>query len=174
MKLGANGPPPNAAPNAGKAPAPSLSPLNDGVDVEKGTSVLDIPFTAEGLDVAANIVARKGFAPPRVPVAWGLRPTPRVDPPFTFGKAEDVGAPVGCGFIPPNALLPLPTPDENVDPFRERLVGREGVDKWEAVGTPVVSGVVAPDWGIGGRDSSNEAPKFEVGLNGFIPPKPVV
>ena len=26
---------------------------------------------------------------------------------------------------------------------------------------------------MGGRDSSSEAPKVEVGLNGFTPPKPV-
>ena len=38
----------------------------------------------------------------------------------------------------------------------------------------VAEGVVGPDCGIGGKDSSNEAPNEDVGLKAFKPVKPVV
>ena len=40
-------------------------------------------------------------------------------------------------------------------------------------GRPVIAGVVDPEPGIGGNDSSKEAPKDEEGLKGFNPENPV-
>ena len=39
---------------------------------------------------------------------------------------------------------------------------------------PLEDGVEVLDWGIGGSDSSNDAPKDDVGLNAFMPANPVV
>lgn len=68
VKDGLNAPFPNTGPKAGTTPLPLLSPPNGGVDAED-TSVLDTPLAVDEADVAANIVARNGFAAPRAPVA---------------------------------------------------------------------------------------------------------
>lgn len=61
--------------------------------------------------------------------------------------------PVGCALKPNEVPL---------------LVGIDAM----AGGVPL-AGAEGPDAGIGGSDSSNEAPKDDEGLNGLIPPKPV-
>lgn len=42
------------------------------------------------------------------------------------------------------------------------------------VGCVDAEGVVGPDWGMGGNDSSKDAPNEEVGLKALRPVKPVV
>lgn len=62
---------PNAlfpGPNIGKPPVPLVNTPNGGVEAED-TNEWDGPPTVDGVDVAANIVARNGFAAPRTPVA---------------------------------------------------------------------------------------------------------
>ena len=97
------------------------------------------------------MVARKGFAWPAWPVAWGRRPTPTPD--LELGSRLDA-KPVGCVFRSP--LLPR-------DP-----VGLCLGACW------LRSGVVGADWGIGGSDSRSAAPNDDDGLNGLRAEKPVV
>ena len=99
-----------------------------------------------------NIDARNGFAPPRVPVACGRRPTPSdedddvdKDEPRPVACAVSPGKPVGC--------------DERVEPEFDAGGEAPGVEGAE---------------GIGGSDSSNAAPKDEDGLNALSPLNPVV
>ena len=91
-----------------------------------------------------NIDARKGFAPPSVPVACGRRPTPN-DEPSPVGWEDSPGKPVVW--------------DEIVEP---------GVDEG---GEP--AGVEGAD-GMGGSDSRSAAPNEDEGLNAFRPLNPVV
>ena len=80
--------------NDAPMPDPAPAPPNAGVELEP-----DIPPNAPPPPVpapVANIVARKGFAPP-APVICGRRPTPTVDPvPAPAPNAEKLVAPVGC------------------------------------------------------------------------------
>lgn len=66
--------PPNPTPSS---EVPLRLPFICGVEAGGSVSELVI-FVGE----VANIVERKGFAAPEVPVTCGLRPTPTVDPPL--------------------------------------------------------------------------------------------
>jgi len=104
------------------------------------------------LPVEAIIEILNGFAAP--PVICGLSPPPSMpDPPLV-----DPPKPVGCALKPPKPVCWL---------FRV-----PGADNGEVM--PVTPGVFGSEPGIGGKDSNNEAPKEEVGLNAFMPVNPVV
>jgi len=100
------------------------------------------------LEGSANIVALNGFAPPASPVACGRRPEPSPDPPLNAPNA-----PVGCEFSAPAPVDCAPSP-----------LPLAGGGFGDSLG----------DCGMGGRDSSNAAPKEEDGLKGLMPANPVV
>lgn len=95
-----------------------------------------------------NIVARKGFAAPAVPVICGLKPTPGDLP----ARPRLEPNPVGCGLR--NELLPSDGAGLCFD-------------------CPPRSGVVGADCGMGGSDSRSCAPNDDEGLKALMPEKPV-
>jgi len=125
--------------------------------------------------------ARKGFAPP--PVICGRRPWPRVDPaPVEPPSTDDWPNPVGCPDTPvelvkgsPPVKPPLRPPPVALPPkLLPLLKALPLVPRDDVEGSPVIAGVTGAEPGIEGKDSNNEAPNDDEGLNGLSPLKPVV
>lgn len=171
------------APNDG-APvgfAPIAPPLN--CDCGSGGTPLPMPPVDE-----LNIDARNGLAAP--PVICGRKPTPTVDvvaPPmpaapagwaFKAPKPPALGEDDADGLkleVPNGGKVEdLPDGEDNEVP-REPRDGPGPVGPFKPVGggEDVPEGVGGLDCGIGGSDSSNDAPNEDVGLNALRPVKPV-
>lgn len=165
-----------ADPNAATPKAPKGIPLDEGSPALK----FPVPLNVEGEEAelekapvlpfirppVAKVEARKGFAAP--PVICGRRPAPRLDPPNPPNDA----APVGWEFIPVGCELKADAaaPKEGIPPGAEIGVDAATADE-EELAVPVGFGL-EPE--IGGKDSNNDAPKDDEGLNALSPLNPVV
>ncbi len=177
-----------------KAPDPN-APAEDGLPNKEAPIPVGIGGTG-GILEGATIDARKGLAPPP-PVICGRNPEPRLEPllklllPKLPPAAVEfmvllkppvlLNPPVGCEFSVPtlgDCVLKPPNPpvfwviSPNAEPFAGEVADEE--DAPAPGPAPVTAGVFGSDAGIGGNDSNNEAPKDEVGLNGFKALNPVV
>lgn len=134
-----------------------VEPVAADVKVGRGGGEVWLKFGAP-LD-SLIIEARKGFAAPP-PVICGLRPCPTDEPLPTL--ALDPVKPELANEFAVGAVDP--------DELQDGPVGLETT----LFPLTAAGGVPGEEPGIGGKDSSKEAPKDEDGLNGFNPANPVI